>query len=513
VSVLVLMKLKTLLLEEFIKKYKFQICVLIALVHVLFKSYHLDQEGLWFDEVWSVHIAQQNITSQLEIAQNDANPPLYPLILHYWIRLFGISEFSVRFLTVLFSAGAASVLFLLCLKFFNWQTAIFGSILFFTSNEFYYYGLEARTFSQVLFFVLLSYYLYLSLLREPNWLNCFLLAFFNAAIFYSHYIAFFSVIVQVILFPIIGSKLFRKDGSFQLKYGFDRKVIGYYFFSGLILILFLLPFKNRLIALYNQSAGSRAGFLEPPDYDVFKRCVYEFFNGKVMYQSYIFITIFIVLLLVFIKKSRQGSFNSRSFLFALFTGPLLLYGIYLLAQTVPFFLKRYVLFTFLGFLFAFAYLVSFLKLNFSVKLLLFVILSFFSFIHINYPRPVYMDYKSAVAFLKHLQKGKPTLIINDSHDLFSYYYDKKIFKLNDIDRIRAALSGKGVFIQWSADWPLKEDFSMYRDIYHTSSFERLNGVEGRLRQMMLTKYILISEINCYQGINITHFYNPAYNRK
>ena len=70
---------------------------------LLFRICALDTESIWVDEGFSIRMANLDLSVMLEhVSKHDAHPPLYYSILHYWVNLFGDSEFAVRFLSVTF---------------------------------------------------------------------------------------------------------------------------------------------------------------------------------------------------------------------------------------------------------------------------------------------------------------------------------------------------------------------------------------------------------------------------
>ncbi|MBK7666558.1 MAG: glycosyltransferase family 39 protein [Sphingobacteriaceae bacterium] len=218
-------------MKEFIFKYKYLIFAAIVIIHFAFKFYKCGEAGLWYDECFSVQLAQKSASEIIRISmEEDPNPPLYGVLIHYWLNLFGDSEEGVRSLSVLASSLAAGVLFLLCLNFFNWQTSVFASLMFFTSNELYYYGLEARTYALIILFVLCSYYLYLSIIKRPTLLKAILFAVANACIFYSHFLACFVLIGELLLFPFFAftaGRISRDNENLNFSVSAKSKVIIY----------------------------------------------------------------------------------------------------------------------------------------------------------------------------------------------------------------------------------------------------------------------------------------------
>ncbi|MBK7666559.1 MAG: hypothetical protein IPJ32_03960 [Sphingobacteriaceae bacterium] len=230
-------------------------------------------------------------------------------------------------------------------------------------------------------------------------------------------------------------------------------------------------------------------WLAKPTYVEFKNCVYEFFNSKALYQTHIYSAIVFGLLLM-LKRFREEEFSWKMVLFALAVGPGLMYFNYFAAGFTPIFLKRYILYSFLGFIFLYSYLYSMLKFPFLIKLGLFLVLSGFSFSKLTYPREAFYEYNKAVPFLKNLQKNNNTLIVNDLQDLFAYYYDRSLLKLKNFEEKYNAMISKGVF-EFKPDnltWPVDQDFSNYKDIYYTRTFCGYYDPEDKISTMLKQKY-------------------------
>lgn len=82
----------------------------IAIVAALLRLPGLGSDALWLDEANGVLIASQGFGGILDALARDGNPPLFYLLLHCWIALFGDSETAVRSLALVFGvAGVAAV--------------------------------------------------------------------------------------------------------------------------------------------------------------------------------------------------------------------------------------------------------------------------------------------------------------------------------------------------------------------------------------------------------------------
>ena len=72
------------------------------------RLYALETQSIWFDEGWSAHAAAQ--PTLIDAANADAtNPPLYYALIHVGGRLFGTSEFGLRFVSIIFGMIALAL--------------------------------------------------------------------------------------------------------------------------------------------------------------------------------------------------------------------------------------------------------------------------------------------------------------------------------------------------------------------------------------------------------------------
>ena len=60
----------------------------VTLIGGLLRVFQLGGKGMWLDETFSVWLANQGAGDMLQwIAKIDQHPPLYYLLLHYWVAL------------------------------------------------------------------------------------------------------------------------------------------------------------------------------------------------------------------------------------------------------------------------------------------------------------------------------------------------------------------------------------------------------------------------------------------
>jgi uncharacterized membrane protein len=170
----------------------------------------------WFDEILSVArygTDNDTIVSALKtLAQHSSHPPLYHIILFFWMKLFGDAEIATRTLSNLYVTGATLCLYILALKLFGRRVAIASALLFAFSYAAFRFGAEVRSYPQSLFLVTLSSLLLLRWLEQikpnPRWRDFFNgrgigLFLCNVALLLTHYSNALFLLVQVLFAAVV----------------------------------------------------------------------------------------------------------------------------------------------------------------------------------------------------------------------------------------------------------------------------------------------------------------------
>lgn len=121
-------------------------------------------QSLWRDEVYSLFMAAKPVS--FFVTHLTFEPPFYYLLLHFWEKIFGMSEIAGRSLSLVAFAGATVVVILWAEKLFkkhwlSWWLPVF----FFFNPMLLYYGMELRTYGWYIFFATLSLFAY----SEKKW--------------------------------------------------------------------------------------------------------------------------------------------------------------------------------------------------------------------------------------------------------------------------------------------------------------------------------------------------------
>lgn len=120
------------------------VCALIAFTASMLIGM---KQSIWFDEAYSILVAQQQPSEIVALTAVDTHPPLYYLLLHAWGAVFGWSEWAVRSLSALALCGLVVVASVLARKLFGWRAGVVTAALVAVSPMLLRYGFEVRMYS------------------------------------------------------------------------------------------------------------------------------------------------------------------------------------------------------------------------------------------------------------------------------------------------------------------------------------------------------------------------------
>lgn len=121
---------------------------LLLLAAVLYTD-RLGGPSLWFDEGWSWHLARMPIPAMLQATAADRSPFLYYLLLHFWIRAAGESEFALRWPSVAFGLLAVALVARRTARGWGRPAAAFAILTMALSPFWLYYVQEARMYTML----------------------------------------------------------------------------------------------------------------------------------------------------------------------------------------------------------------------------------------------------------------------------------------------------------------------------------------------------------------------------
>lgn len=181
---------------NFIKRHMwFTVIILLAF---LIRLINLDKAGgLWYDEMSIYSIASQSFPDGM--LKTDAHRfllfPLYYFVYHFWITIFGNSDFIIRLMSVFFDilslaaayfAGKTFSEFLEKDEKFQKNTGFIYATLYAVNSSFIYYAQEAKFYSMTFFLVNLVMIFWLKFLKNQNKKSFFLFYLANFLLIYTY---------------------------------------------------------------------------------------------------------------------------------------------------------------------------------------------------------------------------------------------------------------------------------------------------------------------------------------
>jgi len=185
----------------------------------------ITKSDLWLDEALSVNIARLPLSDIQPALRRDGAPPLFYVLLHFWIELFGTSDTAVRSLSGLLSVASLPLAYLAGLRLAGRdkgpdkshdkspdksQGLAVAAVLVLVSSPYAIrYATEARMYSLVIFLVFWGYLALRRAFDSPSVVRLAVVALVTALLLYTQYWSLY--LVAVVGLGLIGS-LIRKRG-------------------------------------------------------------------------------------------------------------------------------------------------------------------------------------------------------------------------------------------------------------------------------------------------------------
>lgn len=231
------------------KRKKTRTCLLLALAMALAAflwTYRLAAKSYWDDEVLSIYHAQSltKVSALLSLQMGNAHPPLYFLLLRFWMMAGSDREVWTRLLSALLAMPTLVLIFLIGRRLSSPRAGLIAAFLYAFMPLTLIYNREVRMYSLFVTLSCLSLYLLLKALdkgRIADW------AFFSVATFLTlitHYHGLLVMLAQGIF--VLADALRSKKSRSQI----FRFLIA----AGVVLILFQ-PFLPAFLDAFMVKSG------------------------------------------------------------------------------------------------------------------------------------------------------------------------------------------------------------------------------------------------------------------
>lgn len=285
------------------------------------------------DEPFTIFYAQQSLGELFSLFEHENNPPLHFVLLHFWMKLFGNSVLSVRFLSVLFGALTVIPIFKIGKRYFSQNVGIVTALIFTLANIHIEEAHDARVYTLLVLLSTTLFYLYFLLLENPK--NKKIIIFYSiiaTLMLYAHYLSL------VVLFTHFITTILLKPHR--------KKAFTSVLLAQLASIILFIPFL-RIFLIRVLSSSQNETWVPDPTLESLYWMLRTFFNQPVVAVSAIIALIGIPVL----HKLQKGTFDNSKIILIYSWFLLPYFMIFFLSFLSSYFFVKYLLFASIGFYF------------------------------------------------------------------------------------------------------------------------------------------------------------------
>lgn len=190
---------------EYSLKTDLLVCTLLVLVVFVLRIWHIGDADIGNDECFSLYYAQFTPTDIIQVLCRGDNPPLWELLLHGWIKVFGFGILSMRLLSLIFSVFTVIPVYLIGKHLPGRCVSMVAGSLYAVSTISIFLSHDGRVYSLVGILAAFSFYFFLLLAERPSLWRWSLWVIVNLLLIYSHYLAWWVVVMEVALWLLVPS--------------------------------------------------------------------------------------------------------------------------------------------------------------------------------------------------------------------------------------------------------------------------------------------------------------------
>jgi hypothetical protein len=174
-------------------------CLVLLLVALVLRVWYIGKTDLGGDESFSLYMALQSVPDLVRMLCQGDNPPLWELLLHFWVKVFGISEVSIRTLSLIFSALTVVPIYFLGEKYLHRFAGMAAAIFYCCSTFSIFMAHECRVYSLIGFATASSVLLFISTIHKPKPFKFILLTLANLMLMYGHYLSVWIIVMEFVI--------------------------------------------------------------------------------------------------------------------------------------------------------------------------------------------------------------------------------------------------------------------------------------------------------------------------
>ncbi|HEY2330925.1 MAG TPA: glycosyltransferase family 39 protein [Acidimicrobiales bacterium] len=165
------------------------LAVAVVVVGIALRLYSRSQ--LWLDEALTVNIARLGPGAMVDALRHDGHPPLYYLLLHGWMKVFGDGNVAVRSLSAVFGIACLPLAYVVARRVGGARAGLATLLILAASPFAIRYSTETRMYSLVMLLVLCGWLAVHACLERPTPLRLVAVAVISGLLALTHYWAFY----------------------------------------------------------------------------------------------------------------------------------------------------------------------------------------------------------------------------------------------------------------------------------------------------------------------------------
>lgn len=182
----------------------------LALLGLILRIATIDTRGLWLDEATTIFQTSGTLLQTIQSQIGGTHPPFFHVLMHYWIYVFGTGEITIRAFATLFGVAAIPVAFWAGTVIYDRRVGLIAASLLTVSPFQIWYSQEARMYTMLMFFALLSVGTFVEALRKNDfgsWTAFFAFSLMGAFTQYLFLLLLIGQGIYFVLFEIVDREI------------------------------------------------------------------------------------------------------------------------------------------------------------------------------------------------------------------------------------------------------------------------------------------------------------------
>lgn len=468
-------------------------------------------QSIRLDEAQSIWVATKPIATIMSLTSQDVHVPLYNVLLHFWIQIFGSDISIIRTLSFIFFILTLPVLYLFAKEASERRVALVTVCLFSFSPFILWYTSEARMYTLFTFVTSLNHLFFLRVIRSQGIKGK--LGYFISLLLglYTHYFFLFLVFTQGIYilmrWVVQARKQKNQNESFVAVMLRESRLPVTLFSLMLGGALFFIPWV-AYVFLTGGASQTQPLIPPPTTFNVLQTFINFIFGFQPDNIQGILISLWplsvLILFFVFTKRNRVTMKNIDYFVLVTFL-PVIV--VFLISFIRSIFLSRYLILVTPTFFF----LIAWILMHYTKRVATYVIVGilvlmtgFYIYQNTSSQTPVREDYKSTTQYLSSHAKPSDIILVSAPFTVYpiEYYYTgtARIATIPEWDRYK-----RGSIPPFSLT-DLEKSMNQYKkDYYHVYlvlSYDQ--GYEKTIRKYF-DRYQLLMHERFSEGLEVREY--------